>query len=372
MQNPNSENKLKAIALYLPQFHPFKENDEWWGKGFTEWTNVTKSKPKFKGHYQPHLPTDLGYYDLRLLDTMIEQAFLAKTYGVYGFCFYHYWFNGKLLMEKPLEQMLTSQKPDFPFCLCWANENWTRRWDGMESDVLIKQNYDLKDDLDHIQYLMPFFKDERYIKIDGKPIYLMYRSELHPNINEAVKIWRDEAKKAGFEDLYLIRVENFKHDFDPKYHDFDASMEFAPDFSIPLQKYSKKEPVSHFLRKLLHKAAIKASGLLANKVFDYEEIVDKMTKKAPKSYKYFRSVFPSWDNSARRAKDATIFVNSSPEKFQEWVTKTARYTNKHFSGEERLLFVNAWNEWAEGCHLEPDQEYGHRYLQALKNGLESK
>jgi len=371
MQNPNSKNKLKAIALYLPQFHPFKENDEWWGKGFTEWINVTKSKPKFKGHYQPHLPTDLGYYDLRLLDTMIEQASLAKTYGVHGFCFYHYWFNGKLLMETPLEQMLKSKEPDFPFCLCWANENWTRRWDGMEADVLIKQNYGLEDDFDHIQYLMPFFKDERYIKINGKPVYLMYRSELHPNINEAVKIWRDEAKKAGFEDLYLIRVENFKHDFDPKYHDFDASMEFAPDFSIPLQKYSKKEPVSHFLRKLLHKTAIKTSGLLANKVFDYEEIVDKMTKKAPKPYKYFRSVFPSWDNSARRAKDATVFVNSSPEKFQQWVTNTASYTNDHFKGEERLFFINAWNEWAEGCHLEPDQQYGHRYLQALKNGLES-
>nr|WP_199158650.1 glycoside hydrolase family 99-like domain-containing protein [Pedobacter sp. ASV2] len=371
MQNSTNKNDLKAIALYLPQFHPFKENDEWWGKGFTEWTNVTKSKPKFKGHYQPHLPTDLGFYDLRLLDTMIEQASLAKAYGISGFCFYHYWFNGKLLMETPLEQMLKSKKPDFPFCLCWANENWTRRWDGLEADVLIKQEYDLKDDLTHIQYLMPFFKDDRYIKINGKPVYLMYRSELHPNINEAVKIWRQEAKKAGFEDLYLIRVENFKRDFNPQGHDFDASMEFAPDFAIDLKKYSKKKPVNHFFRKLLHKTSIKESGLLVNKVFDYEEIVDKMLKKAPKSYKYFRSVFPSWDNSARRKNNATIFVNSSPEKFQNWVEKTVAYTKENFEGDERIIFINAWNEWAEGCHLEPDQKYGHSYLQALKNGLKS-
>lgn len=371
MQDSPSKNDLKAIALYLPQFHPFKENDEWWGKGFTEWTNVTKSKPKFEGHYQPHLPADLGFYDLRLLDTMVDQAKLAMEYGVYGFCFYHYWFNGKLLMETPVEQMLKSKKPDFPFCLCWANENWTRTWDGLEKNVLIKQDYDLKDDLDHIQYLMPFFKDDRYIKIDGKPVYLMYRSELHPNINEAVHIWREEVKKQGFEDLYLIRVENFKRNFDPVNHDFDASMEFAPDFSLELQKYSKKKPIRHFLRKLSHKTGIASSGLLKNKVFDYQDMVDRMVAKEPKSYKFFRSVFPSWDNSARRAKDATVFVNSSPEKFKQWVIKTADYTNRNFNGDERMMFINAWNEWAEGCHLEPDQKYGHQYLQALKEGLDA-
>lgn len=369
MQDQDKSHPVKALALYLPQFHPFKENDEWWGKGFTEWTNVTKSKPKFSGHYQPHLPADLGFYDLRVLDTMIEQAALAKSYGISGFCFYHYWFNGKLLMETPIEQMLKSGKPDFPFCLCWANENWTRRWDGHETNVLIKQDYNLKDDYDHIQYLIPFFKDERYLKINGKPVYLIYRSELHPNIKEAVNVWRDAVKQAGFEDVYLIRVENFEKNLDPKQHDFDASMEFAPDFSIGLQKYSKKKPVSHFFRKILHNSKLKESALLANQVYDYEEVVDKMTKKQPKSYKYFRAVFPSWDNSARRAKNATIFVNSSPDKFKEWVSRTVKYTHENFEGDERLFFVNAWNEWAEGCHLEPDQKYGHRYLQAFKDGL---
>lgn len=362
-------NKLKPIALYLPQFHPIKENDEWWGKGFTEWTNVAKSIPKFPGHYQPHLPADMGFYDLRLLDTMIAQTELAKQYGIYGFCFYHYWFNGKLLLETPIEQMLRSQNPDFPFCLCWANENWTRRWDGEEANVLIKQEYSLEDDHNHIHYLIPFFNDKRYIKIDNKPVYLMYRSELHPNINEAVDIWRREAKKAGFEDLYLIRVENFERDINPNKHGFDAGMEFAPDFAIKLQKYSKKNRAAHLMRKILQSLSIKQSAYLDNRVFEYNDLVDAMIGKEPKNYKYFRCVCPSWDNAARRSKNATIFINSTQEKFRDWVSKMATHTVKNFDGEEQLMFINAWNEWAEGCHLEPDQKNGLSYLTALKDGI---
>lgn len=364
-----NNDKIKPIALYLPQFHPIKENNEWWGEGFTEWINVTKSKPKFSTHYQPHIPADLGFYDLRLNDTMIAQAELAKSYGVYGFCYYHYWFNGKLLLEKPIEQMLKTGKPDMPFCLCWANENWTRTWDGLEKSVLIEQRYSLADDYAHIKYLLQFFNDDRYIKIDGKPVYIMYRSELHPDINEAVKIWRNEAQKAGFEDLYLIRVENFRRDLDPKTHSFDAAMEFAPDFSIRLKKYAKNNPFHYILNKTLHNLNINKSALLHNKIFDYNELADKMMDKKPKNYKYFRSVVPSWDNSARRDKDAIIFVNSNPEKFRQWVSMTSHYTNENFDGEERIMFINAWNEWAEGCHLEPDQKFGHLYLKALKDGL---
>lgn len=370
MSTLNSAHRLKTIAIYLPQFHPIEENDEWWGKGFTEWTNVTKSKPKFTGHYQPHLPSDLGFYDLRLADTLIVQAKLAKSYGIDGFCFYHYWFNGKLLLEKPIEQMLQSKKPDFPFCLCWANENWTRRWDGEERSVLIKQDYSLADDYNHIQYLIPFFKDKRYIKIDGKPVYLMYRSELHPNINEAVKIWRDEAKKEGFPDLYLIRVENFERNLTPNKHGFDAGLEFAPDFAIQLQKYSKKNLFAHLVRKALHFSAVKESPLLNNRVFDYEELVKNMLQKQPKSYTYFRCISPGWDNSARRKKEATIFVNSSPEVFGEWAKKMKTYTLKNLPQGEQLLFINAWNEWAEGCHLEPDQKWGTQYLEALKRAMD--
>ena len=364
-----SNEKVRPIALYLPQFHPIAENNNWWGEGFTEWINVAKSQPKFSSHYQPHIPADLGFYDLRLLDTMIEQANLAKAYGVFGFCYYHYWFNGKLLLEKPIEQMLKSGQPDMPFCLCWANENWTRRWDGLEKNILIEQEYNLEDDYNHIKYLIQFFKDDRYIKINGKPVYMMYRSELHPQINKAVEIWREEVKKAGFEDLYLIRVENFQRDLDPRAHSFDAGMEFAPDFSIRLNKQGKQNLFKYIFRKTLHNLRVLESPFLNNKIFDYNEIADKMIAKENKNYKYFRCVFPSWDNSARRSKDAIIFVNSNPKKFSEWVSKAVDYTNQYFSGDEKILFINAWNEWAEGCHLEPDQKFGRQYLEALRNSL---
>lgn len=363
------DNTIKPIAIYLPQFHPFKENDKWWGKGFTEWTNVAKSTPKFPGHYQPHLPADLGFYDLRLLETMEAQADLAKEHGLYGFCYYHYWFNGQLLMERPLEQMLKSGKPDFPFCLCWANENWTRRWDGADQEILMQQHYNLEDDKAHIQYLIPFFKDERYIKIDGKPVYLIYRSELHPDINEAVKIWREEAKKAGFEDLYLIRIENFRRDLDPAEHGFNASMEFAPDVAHAGAKFNKKNWLKYTLKKALHKSGIRHFAEFENRLFSLKDTATNMLNKPKPAYTYYRCVSPSWDNSARRKSNATIYMESTPEGFKDWVVKIKDYTNSNFEGEEKMFFINAWNEWAEGCHLEPDQKHGLAYLKALKEGL---
>ncbi len=362
--------QVKPIAIYLPQFHPIPENDEWWGKGFTEWINVSKSMPKFSGHYQPHIPKDLGFYDLRLLETMEEQAKLAKEYGVYGFCYYHYWFNGKLLLERPIEQMLNSGKPDMPFCLCWANENWTRRWDGKEQNVLIKQDYSLEDDLNHINYLISFFKDERYIKIDNKPVYIMYRSELHPNIKEATLLWREEVKKAGFDDLYLIRVENFVKNINPAEHGFDAGMEFAPDILCRGEKYSKKNPIKHFITKKLHNLGVHKSAFFENEVYDYNQLADNMMAKPKSDYKYFRCVCPSWDNSARRTINATLYHDATPQKFTEWVKFIKNYTTSNFNSNEQIFFINAWNEWAEGCHLEPDQKYGLEYLHALKQGLE--
>lgn len=360
---------IKPIAIYLPQFHAIPENNNWWGKGFTEWTNVTKSEPKFPGHYQPHLPKDLGFYDLRLLETMEEQASLAQSYGIYGFCYYHYWFNGKLLLERPIEQMLKSGKPDFPFCLCWANENWTRRWDGQEQEVLMKQEYSLEDDRAHIKYLINYFKDSRYIKIDGKPVYLMYRSELHPKINEATAIWREEAKKAGFDDLYIIRVENFERNLDPALHGFDAAMEFAPDGLYRGKKYTKKNLIKHFITKKLHKLNIRKSAFFENGIYDYNQLVKNMLSKPKFSYKYFRCVCPSWDNSARRQTGATMYLDSTPEKFQHWVSLIKQETENTFAEDEKIFFINAWNEWAEGCHLEPDQKWDKEYLEALKKGL---
>src|SRR5690606_25983053 len=258
---------LKPIAIYLPQFHTIPENDEWWGKGFTEWTNVKKAKSYFPGHYQPHEPMDDDYYDLSDNSVIEKQADLARQYGIEGFCFYHYWFSGHLLLEKPLENMLRSSAPDMPFCLCWANENWTRTWDGQEKHVLIEQHYSTEDDQKHIQYLMPFFKDDRYIKIDNKPVFLMYRTELHPNIQEAVRIWREEAKKAGFDDLYLIRVENHVKGMPPEEHGFDAAMEFAPDSNFKGRKVVKSNFTKYLFGKLLHKAGIRRNEHFENGIY---------------------------------------------------------------------------------------------------------
>ncbi len=221
----------RAIAFYLPQFHPIPENDEWWGKGFTEWTNVAKAGPLFEGHYQPHIPGELGYYDLRLPQARQAQAELAKEYGIYGFCYYHYWFNGKLLLNQPLDEVLASGEPDFPFCLCWANEDWTRAWDGRSGSVLIKQDYNDKDDLHHIMYLKHIFEDTRYIRIDGRPLFLVYRANRMPNPKRTTKIWREQARKHGIGELYLCRVESFPDEHtDPGAIGFDASVEFQPDW----------------------------------------------------------------------------------------------------------------------------------------------
>lgn len=361
--------KIKPIALYLPQYHMIQENDQWWGEGFTEWTNVKKAVPLFKDHYQPHVPLDQKYYDLSSNEVLIQQADLAKKYGVYGFCFYHYWFNGKLLLEKPLHNLLQSKEPDFPFCLSWANENWTRAWDGQEKQVLMQQSYALADDLKHIEYLIPFFKDKRYIKIDGKPVFLMYRSELHPNINAATDLWRKEVKKAGFPDLYLIRMENFKRNINPRDHGFDAGMEFAPDYKLRGKKINKRNMLSYLFNKSIHKMGIKKSAYFENGIFSYPAVAKAMSAKNHPGYSYFRCIAPSWDNSARRKKNATIFIDSSPELFEEWAKKMNEYTAEHLPENERFLFINAWNEWGEGCHLEPDEKCGDSYLKALKKAL---
>lgn len=362
--------KLKPIAIYLPQFHTIPENDVWWGEGFTEWTNVKKAKSYFPDHYQPHEPLDDNYYDLSDSSVMVKQAELARQYGIEGFCFYHYWFTGHLLLEKPLHNMLLTGTPDMPFCLCWANENWTRTWDGQDKEVLIEQHYSTEDDRNHIQYLIPFFKDERYIKIDNKPVFLMYRTELHPNIHEAVKIWREEAKKAGFDDLYLIRVENHLKGIAPSEHGFDAAMEFAPDSNYKGKKVAKHNYVKYLFGKLLHKSGIYKSAHYENGIYHYTSMMNSLMKKPKPPYKYFRSVFPSWDNSARRKHNATIYLGSTPHLFEQWVSKMAQYTRENLPEKEQLLFINAWNEWAEGNHLEPDKKWGTQYLEALKKGID--
>jgi len=343
-------NAPRIIAFHLPQYHAIPENDEWWGKGFTEWTNVTKASALFDGHYQPHVPSDLGYYDLSNPSAMKEQAAIAQEYGIHGFCFYHYWFNGKLLLETPLHQMLKSGEPDFPFCLCWANEDWTRAWDGRSGETLIAQNYTDSDDIRHFHYLLNFFEDKRYIKINGKPLFLVYRANRLPNPLKTTTVWRDLARKAGLGEIYLCRVESFSDEHtDPVALGFDAAVEFQPDW-----------------RELGEKLENPVYG--THRVYDYSTVVEKMCKKPDVSYTRYPCVTPSWDNSPRRKSDAVIFINSSPAAYQRWLHHAVN-TVQHLPPEERLVFVNAWNEWGEGNHLEPDQKFDRSYLESTRAAL---
>jgi lipopolysaccharide biosynthesis protein len=361
--------EVKKIAFYLPQFHPIPENDLWWGKGFTEWTNVKKIKPVFEGHHQPNVPTEeLGYYDLRDIEVIKKQAEIAVKYGISGFCFYYYWFDGKKLLDTPLKNLLNNKKPDFPFCICWANENWTRRWDGKESEILINQNHTDKDDEAFIRGLLNFFLDKRYIKINDKPLLIIYRTSLFPDIKKSAGIWRRIAKEEGFPDLYLARVEGMDDELDPKSINFDASIEFAPDWRRIGQPINQqKDLYSEFVeKKIFHKSS--------PALYDYCLTMNNMINRPAPNYKYFRGAFPSWDNTPRRAEKGTVFWGSNPDYFQYFLSRQIVNTleNKLLSDQEKFVFINAWNEWGEGCYLEPDKINGHRNLEAVREATRLK
>ncbi|WP_020160654.1 glycoside hydrolase family 99-like domain-containing protein [Methylobacter marinus] len=357
---------IRAIAFYLPQFHPIPENDEWWGPGFTEWHNVTKARPAFPGHYQPHLPADLGFYDLRLPEAREAQAELARQYGIHGFCYYHYWFNGRRILEQPFNKVLESRKPDFPFCLCWANENWTRAWNGGENHVLLRQQYSHEDDLIHIRNLLPAFQDDRYIRINNRPLFLVYRTGLLPDPQHTAEIWREVALKEGIGDIYLARVESFSDETAPNSIGFDASVEFVPNRS-----YAGIEPFDTQIYQFFGRLNLFPKGLINRKVFDYDEVVKAMIRRPNPDYKKFRCVTPNWDNSARRKEGGVTFINSTPEKYGYWLNEAVENTNRIFSGDEKIIFINAWNEWAEGNHLEPDNRWGRAYLEETVNVLKT-
>ena len=351
------EGDPKLIAFYLPQFHTIPENDEWWGKGFTEWANVTRAVPQIKGQYQPQLPDELGFYDLSNNDIFYKQIELAKKYGIYGFCFYYYWFSGKRLLEKPIFNYLNDKNLDFPFMLCWANEPWTRAWDGSEKEVIMSQSFEEEDYLKFIEDIMPFFKDERYIKINNSPLLIIYRPQYFPkeSMNAAIEVWKDYVKQNGFEDLYLINAESQDFDSDNKYDNFDASVQF---FSYKMQK-----------RWIKDENAVILNPEFTGRVYDLEAFVKGKTYLEDYDYTLYRTVMPSWDNTARTLSNAMIFNNSSPEVYKEWLKNIIEYTKKNFSKNNRYIFVNAWNEWAEGNHLEPDRKYGFAYLEATLDAL---
>lgn len=351
----NNDAEVKAIAFYLPQYHPNPENDEWWGKGFTEWRNVAKARPNFEAHYQPHAPGDLGFYDLRIAEVMEAQAALAKEYGLYGFCFYHYWFNGRQVLDLPLKKFLANPKADIPFCLCWANENWTRRWDGADHEILLGQNHNIDDDEAFIRHLLPIFEDPRYIKVAGKPMLLVYRVDLFPDSKATAALWRRIAKEAGYPDLHLCAVQ-FYGVTDPAPWGFDAAVEFPPHTfltkdNLPIETPQKINPNWN------------------GGIFDYLRVAaDAITRKTA-DYLWYRGVMPSWDNTARRQDTSHIFWNSSPAHYNFWLRKIVDQTARRLEPNQRFVFINAWNEWGEGCHLEPDLKYGHAYLEATRNAL---
>jgi lipopolysaccharide biosynthesis protein len=366
-----TDSKLRTIAFYLPQFHPIPENDQWWGKGFTEWRNVVQAKTLFKGHDQPHLPADLGFYDLRVPETREAQAELAQTYGIAGFCYYHYWFNGRLLLNRPIDEVLRTGHPRLPFCFCWANENWTRRWDGLENEVLMKQDYSHEDDQIHIEHLIRAFSDDRYIKIDGRPLFLVYRTGTLPNPARTAEIWRKACRAVGFPDLFLARVESDGNDVDPATIGFNGVVEFAPDWALlPPRKFRRDEwDLTQRAYNALQKAGLLSRAYRAHKVFSYAGLSERMQSRPPVPYVRFRCATPGWDNSPRRQREANIFHGSTPELYERWLQAIIRETLLTHQGDGRIVFVNAWNEWAEGNHLEPDQRWGRAYLDATMRAV---
>lgn len=357
-KNKITKNDEKLIAFYLPQFHTFKENDEWHGKGFSEWTNVTKAIPQFTGHNQPQLPIDVGFYDLSTDKVMYRQIELAKNYGIYGFCFHYYWFSGKRLMEKPIFNYLNNKELDLPFCLCFANENWSKNWDGGDKEVLIEQKFLEDDPKQFAQDIMPFFADERYIKINNKPILVVYKPQLFKK--EILKNFADElnkkAKENGLDGVYLIMAKTQDIETNPKEFFMDAVVEFPPHI---IDRYAKKVIKKTYLNPSFN-----------GRIFDMEGFIKKQEYLYETDYKLYKTVFPSWDNTARKAYTGASVFEISPELYKKWLKDCINWTKEKNNKDEQFIFINAWNEWAEGAHLEPDQKYGYAYLQATKEVLE--
>lgn len=348
---------LRCLAFYLPQYHPIPENDEWWGRGFTDWANVAAARPRFRGHRQPRIPTDLGFYDLRLPEARAAQAELAGAFGVDGFCYYHYWFSGRRLLERPFAEVLESGDPDFPFCLCWANESWTRAWNGRDDQALVTQEYSPADDLAHIRWLAAAFADRRYVRVDGRPLLLVYRASRLPDSRRTTDCWREECVRLGVSEPYLVAVRSFESErVDPASLGFDASVQFAPGLT---RMSPAASAAARGFRRLLRPASPRRTNLVA----DYADAVSTMLEEPDGGYKRYPCVSPGFDNSPRRRQGAAILVGSDPQSYGRWVEEAAgRFTP--YSREENLIFVNAWNEWAEGNHLEPCDRWGRSFLEA--------
>jgi hypothetical protein len=353
--------KARIIAFYLPQYHPIPENDEWWGKGFTEWTNVGKAKSLFNGHYQPRVPADLGYYDLRLPETRKAQADLAKEHGVEGFCYWHYWFGyGKQLIERPFNEVLKSGDPDFPFCLAWANESWKGFDHGLKNrNVLIEQLYPGEEDyIEHFYTVLPAFKDSRYLKIDNKPIFMIYRPLANDEIKIFIKVWRKLALENGLKGIYFIgHLNQLNYSIDDI---LLSGVDGVNTTRLANYNYNYQSVISKLINKfykILLKKPYSFSYELMSKYFIEDEI-DKIDNVYP-------SIIPGWDHSPRSGVEGLIMTNSTPELFEKHVKHVVELVEKK-NKENRLIFLKSWNEWAEGNYVEPDLKWGDKFLKAIK------
>jgi hypothetical protein len=338
---------VRLMAFFLPQFHPIPENDAWWGPGFTEWRNVVSAPPLFDNHYQPHLPAQLGFYDLRVPEAREAQAELAHQYGIEGFCYWHYWFEGRRLLERPFDEVLASGKPDFPFCLAWANETWSRRWLGEERDVLLLQTYSSRDDVEHARWLACAFADERYIRVRDRPLFIIYRPEKLPSPPRFIAALRSECLRRGIERPFVLGT-NSHRNADARSLGLDGTVDWEPRLGAVVG----------------HAAAVYEDGL---KVIDYVE-ARRLMHAIDNPYPTLPCILVGWDNTPRRGSSGVVLTDSTPERVGEALTQAVDRV-AGLKPEERIVFLNAWNEWAEGNHLEPDHRYGLLHLETIRRIL---
>ena len=374
---------MKLIALYLPQFHTIPENDKWWGKGFTEWVNIKKATPLFEGHNQPRVPLNKNYYDLSDVGVMRWQAGLAKEYGVYGFCFYHYWFGGKLLLEKPVENYLKSDI-DFHYCISWANEHWTNQWVSDKWDVLIEQKYgDKKEWEDHFNYMLQFFKDPRYIKLDGKPLFTIYKPALIDKRKEMLEYWQELAIKAGLPGICFVfqRAESILYNPNIDMSMFDYCAAYQPGLAVTRNNLKKqsfialrkaKKAIFHFLERHIkfdsRSIVLTSQGKQLHKD-SYDEVWKSILEEPDIFPNIIPSAFTDWDNTPRRHERGSVMIGSNPEKFCRYLIKLIEKSKQKYKTD--FMYVFAWNEWAEGGYLDPDELNGYGYLKAIYRALEA-
>lgn len=355
------KSSIKIIAFYLPQFHPIKENDEWWGAGFTEWHNVVKAKPLFKGHYQPKLPADLGFYDLRLPETREAQAELAREAGVCGFCYWHYWFgNGKRLLERPFNEVVESGKPDFPFCLAWANHSWyAKTWDPKKKDkLLIEQQYLGKEDNEkHFYAVLPAFKDDRYIKIDGKPVFVVFKPLQVENANDMIQQWQELAKKNGLPGIYFVG-QGPKKEFEEMFKLGYDAVNHEEVNGIHAHQSNFVRAIKQFVRMTLKRP----------RCYDYPKAMRDMLIPEDSAENVFPTICPNYDHTPRSGTKGLVFTNNTPQTFKAHAKQILDIVS---SKNNKIIFLKSWNEWGEGNYMEPDDRYGKSYIKALREEIDA-